>query len=260
MVIVLSDNCRRGVGNVETVGIDTTVYESKAYSVYSHMVVDSVYDGNLNPAIIPDDTTICSPVRIIPKGKTVVLDTSRSWHPRPQIKNFPTLLTSHPSINATYNLALDILFRCSSGEFMRNAGEQGMWQAGFRRGEGYGVWTRDVCYVGLLMGSFVDREVAKKSIVYVTKYGIDNGEDGLALPAIAVWNHFVVTGDSSIVRSTYANLKTKIDSIRFEQKRNLGFAHSGSFVDSRKQPEAGGFPLSTNILYAEAYRVMALMG
>jgi hypothetical protein len=135
-----------------------------------------------------------------------------------------------------------------------------MWQAGFRRGEGYGVWTRDACYVGLLMGSFLDREVAKKSIEYVTKQGIDNGEDGLALPAIAVWNHFVVTGDSSVIRDAYTNLKAKIEKIQFDEKRNLGFAHSGSFVDSRRQPEAGGFPLSTNILYAEAFRVMALMG
>jgi hypothetical protein len=260
MILVLSSNCRRGVGKVESQAIDSTIYAGRAYSVYSHLVVDSVYGGESNPAIIPDDTTIYSPVRIIAQGKTVVLDTSRWWHPHPQIDRYPRLHTSHPSINATYNLAVDILSRCSSGEFMRNAGEEGMWQAGFRRGEGYGVWTRDVCYVGLLMGSFVDEEVAKKSIEFVTKRGIDNGEDGLALPAIAVWNHFVVTGDSSVIRNTYANLEAKIGNIQFTTKRNLGFAHSGSFIDSRRQPEAGGLPLSTNILYAESYRVMARMG
>jgi hypothetical protein len=259
-VVVLVEFSTYGPDERNSAGIDTTIYQSEAYSVYSHTVIDSIYGGKAAPAIIPDDTTIFSPVRIIPKGKTVVLNNSSWWHPVRRRKQYPILRSNHPSIDAVYNVAIDILYRCSSGEFMRNAGEEGLWQAGFRRGEGYGVWTRDVCYIGLLMGSFIEPQVAKKSIEYITTYGIDNGEDGLALPAIAVWNHFVVTGDSSIITNTYKNLKTKIDKIQFNQNRNLGFAHSGSFIDSRRQPEAGGFPLSTNILYSESYRVMALMG
>jgi len=121
------------------------------------------------------------------------------------------------------------------------------------------VWTRDVSYVGLWMGSFLDPVVAKRSLEYVTTHGIDNGEDGLAAPVVAVWNHYLVTGDESIVRATYAHLEKKVDRIQYDEARGLGFARSGSFIDSGKQPEAGGFPLSTNILYAEAYRAMARM-
>ncbi len=252
--------CYQNTQNIRLDESDSVIYKSRTYSIYSHSVVDSVYEGTANPARIPNDTTIISPVRIIPKGKTVVLNTSDLWHPVPEIKKYPTLHTNHPSINATYNLALDHLYRCSSGEYMRNAGEEGMWQAGYRRGEGYGVWTRDACYIGLWMGSFLDREVGRKTIEYVILDGIDNGEDGLALPAIAVWNHYLVTGDASIIQNTYINLKSKVDKIQYKKERKLGFAHSGSFIDSGPQPEAGGFPLSTNILYAESYKVMAQMG
>ena len=239
---------------------DTVIYESEAYSIYSHSVVDSAYGGLAEPAFIPTSNAIYSPVRIVPKGKTTVLDTSKTWHPTFPRDHYPYLRTHHPSIDATYNLALDVLYRCHSGEFVRNTGEEGLWQAGFRQGEGYGVWIRDVAYVSLLMGSFLEPEVAQKSIEYTTNHGIDNGEDGLALPAIAAWNHFLVTGDSSILKRNYERLKLKVSQILFDSARNLGFAHSGSFIDSRKQPEAGGFPLSTNIVYMMAYDAMYEIG
>jgi len=234
-------------------------YESQSYSIYGNKVVDLVYGGTNAPAIIYNEKLIYSPVRIQPKGKTAVINASSWWRPSPQVTNYPRLDTKFNSVDAVYNLALDILYRCSSGEYMRNEGEEGKWQAGFRMGEGYGVWARDVSYVGLWMGSFIDPVVAKNSIEYVTANGIDNGEDGLAAPAVAVWNHYLVTGDISIIRDTYGKLEEKIDRIKFDEKRGLGFAESGSFIDSGKQPEAGGFPLSVNILYAEAYRSMAKM-
>jgi hypothetical protein len=234
-------------------------YKSESYSVYGNKVVDPIYGGQDAPAIIYSKKLIYSPVRITPMGKTAVINASAWWRPAPQVENFPRLVTKFDSVDAVYNLALDILYRCSSGEYMRNEGEEGMWQAGYRLGEGYGVWTRDASYVGLWMGSFIDPVVAKRSIEYVTAKGIDNGEDGLAAPVAAVWNHYLVTGDSSIIRNTYGRLEAKVDRIQFDEKRGLGFARSGSFVDSGAQPEAGGFPLSVNILYAEAYRAMAKM-
>ncbi len=135
-------SCNRTITEEKHPGADTIFYQSKAYSIYCNSVVDSIYGGTKNPALIPDDTTIFSPVRIVPAGKTVVLDTSSLWHPVPGIRKYPKLRSRFASVNATYNIALDILYRCSSGEFMRNVGEEGMWQAGFRQGEGYGVWTR----------------------------------------------------------------------------------------------------------------------
>ena len=264
--ILFLSNCSDNKKENYSSDVDTIVYQSEAYSIYSHSVEDPIYGGKNEPALIPNDSSIYSAVRVIPKGLTKIIDSSNFWHPVPEISKFPSLHTKHASVNATYNLALDHLYRCSSGEFLRNKGEEGKWQAGYKYGvgykpgSGYGVWIRDVCYTALWMGSFIDKDVAKKSIEYVTLSGIDNGEDGLPLPAIAVWNHFVITGDTSIIRNTYENLKSKIEKIKFDKDRNLEFAHAGSFVDSNPQPEAGGFPLSTNILYAESYLVMAHMG
>ncbi len=258
--VLSSASCNSRPTGYENSGSDTIFYECDAYSVFSNSVIDTIYGGNSDPSYIPNDTTIFSPVRIIPEGKTVVLDTLPWWHPASEIRNFPKLVSRFASVNAAYNVALDILYRCSSGEFMRYENEKGLWQAGFRRGEGYGVWTRDVSYIGILSGSLIDRQVAKRSIEYVSRQGIDNGEDGMALPAIAVWNHFIVTGDSSIISDTYENLKVQVSKIRYDDKRNLGFALAGSLIDNGPQPEAGGFPLSSNILFAEAYKVMAFMG
>lgn len=41
-----------------------------------------------------------------------------------------------------------------------------LWQAGFRNGEGYGVWVRDACYTGLMCGTLFDPEAARKSLHY----------------------------------------------------------------------------------------------
>ena len=64
--IGLFTSCNNCNHSNDTCDIDSVVYKSEAYSVYSHSVTDSIYGGVEQPAIIPNDTTIISPVRIIP--------------------------------------------------------------------------------------------------------------------------------------------------------------------------------------------------
>ena len=186
------------------------------------------------------------------------------WQPEPNALRFPLLETKHPIINAVYKLALDIFHRCSSGEIIKRpeAGETaGMWQAGFATGDGYGVWVRDVAYIGMYMGSLFDPDGASKSLRLVAAGGIDSqAEDSRALPTIGIWDYYCATGDQALARECYPHLKRRLEEIEFLPDRGIAKAKHASFIDGDGQEENGGFALSTNILYAEAYRVMARMG
>ncbi|MCU0857863.1 MAG: hypothetical protein MUC65_05600 [Pontiellaceae bacterium] len=216
----------------------------------------------------PDGTKLYSPV--VP-GYHPKVDASKvypgNWFtPAEAIADYPSLSTGHRIVDAVYKCALDTLYRCQSGEFLRypEKGETaGMWQAGFRRGEGYGVWNRDTVYISMLMGSFYDPKTARASLAYISSQGIDNGEDGLALPAVGVWDYYLVTGDFSLIKETYADLKKRIEQIKYDETEGLGMAVQSSFLDTdegRQKEINGGYAFSTQIVYAEAYRSMAEMG
>jgi hypothetical protein len=215
-----------------------------------------------------DGEKLFSPV--IPKYlSTVTVSKVRSgdWFtPNSGISRFPAIASGHKIVDAVYKCALDVLYRCSSGEFIRNPGsgeKAGMWQAGFRTGEGYGVWVRDVVYVSILMGSLLDPVVARASIAYITANGIDNSEDGRGLPAVGVWDYFLATGDTSLIKQTYSNLKTKLNKIQYDSTEGLGKAIAASYLDldyALQEENNGGYAFSTQLVYAEAYRAMALMG
>lgn len=255
---------------------ETILFKNSKYAIYSNGVTDEMYGGKADPAYTPDGNSIHSSFRFEeancmdlssrewgewPHYQVFILNKDEWWKPQPEISRFAALKTKHTIIDAVYKLALDVLHRCSSGEFMRTAGEEGLWQAGYRRGEGYGVWIRDVCYTALWSGSFLDRKKAERSIAYVTNNGIDNGEDGLAMPAIAAWNHFLITGEKTLFEECYNHIKSSVEKISFDENKALGVAKWGSFLDSFDATEiTDGFPLSTNILYQEAYRTMAFIG
>ncbi|MBE0654321.1 MAG: hypothetical protein IH594_11020 [Bacteroidales bacterium] len=252
-------------GMYQEIAGDDTLFRSKSYVVYSDKVSDFAYGAT---ASSPDGTSIYSPV--IP-GYHPLVDIKKVYPgdlftPSMGIAEYPSLTTGHKIVDAVYKCALDNLYRCQSGEFLRypEKGETaGMWQAGFRRGEGYGVWNRDVVYISMLMGSFYDPKTARTSLSYISSKGIDNGEDGLALPAVGVWDYYVVTGDVSLIKETYADLKKRIEQIEFNEKNGLGEAIQSSFLDTdeaRQKEINGGYALSTQIIYAEAYRSMAEMG
>ena len=244
---------------------DDTLFRSKSYIVYSDKVLDFAYGAT---ASSPDGIKIYSPV--LP-GYHPLVDVKKVYPgdlftPSIRISEYPSLTTGHKIVDAVYKCALDNLYRCQSGEFIRypDKGETaGMWQAGFRRGEGYGVWVRDVVYIAMLMGSFYDPEIARASLSYISSRGVDNGEDGLALPAVGVWDYYLVTGDVSLINETYVNLKKRIEQIKYDEKEGLGEAIQSSFLDTdeaRQKEINGGYAFSTQILYAEAYRSMAEMG
>ncbi|MCU0858236.1 MAG: hypothetical protein MUC65_07525 [Pontiellaceae bacterium] len=241
------------------------IYTSASYTVYSHGVKDAAYQAT---AVSPEGTRIFSPV-MPGYRKTVDVSTVHpgNWFtPSPEISKFPRLSSGQPIIDAVYQCALDHLYRCSSGEFIRypDKGEKpGMWQAGFRTGEGYGVWVRDVVYVSMLMGNLFDPEGARSSLAHVISGGIDNGEDGRALPAVGVWEYYCATGDRSLVEQTYASVKARLSQVEFDEAEGLGRAVGSTFLDTdfeRQQSYNGGHAFSTQIVYAEAYRSMAELG
>jgi hypothetical protein len=236
------------------------------YRVFSNRVED---DGYGVTASTPDGVSLFSPH--IPRCTTREITTKFDalhpgdwWRPQPEALRFPLLETRHPIVNAVYKLALDIFHRCSSGEFLRhpeNGETAGMWQAGFATGDGYGVWVRDVAYIGLYMGNLFDPEGAARSLRHVAAGGIDsNAEDSRALPAIALWDYYCATGDQEMLACCYPDLKQRLNQIKLIPERGIAKAKHASFIDGDGQEENGGFALSTNILYAEAHRIMALMG
>ncbi len=237
-----------------------------SYRIFSDRVEDDSYGQT---ATSPDGQSLHCPHQPRCRNPYGPADYSKAlagdvWRPQPEALRFPLLETRHPIINAVYKLALDIFHRCSSGEFLKRpeAGETpGMWQAGFATGDGYGVWVRDVGYIGMYMGSLFDPEGAAKSLRLVAAGGIDSGaEDSRALPAIGIWDYYCATGDLSLVRESYPHLRGRLAEIEYLPERRIAKAKHASFIDGDGQEENGGFALSTNILYAEAYRVMARMG
>ena len=234
--------------------------------LYSDKIEDDAYQKT---AYTPDGHSLhCEyrPCYYSPSGKADFdkLYPGPWWQPKKKEKSFPHLKAEHPIINAVYQLALDVFYRCSSGEFVRRpeAGETpGMWQAGYFKGNGYGVWVRDVAYIALFMGSVLDPEGAALSLDFVTKHGIDSAaEDSRCLPTIALWDHYLATGDISRPKACYRELKKRLEEIEYLPERRIAKARHASYIDGDGQEENGGFALSTNILYAQAYADMARLG
>jgi hypothetical protein len=110
------------------------LYRSHSYTVFGSRVEDDVY--GLPAASVPDHSTIVSATRVI-KGFEVNLDQWRPhpprrvvdhetiWHPNPGITRFPMLKTAWLAVDAAYRVALDVLHRSSTGEFIANKGDIG---------------------------------------------------------------------------------------------------------------------------------------
>ncbi len=260
-----SDLTVKLINSMDSAKLGKPIYTSASYVIYSGGVKDTAYHAT---AYTLDGIRIFSPV--MPDYRKTVNVTKihpGDWFtPSPEISKYPQLFSGQPIVDAVYKCALDHFNRCSSGEFIRypDKGEKpGMWQAGFRNGEGYGVWLRDVVYISMLMGTIFDPEGARSSLAYVISGGIDNGEDGMALPAVGVWDYYRTTNDSSLVKQVYESIKTRLSKIEFDEAEGLGRAVGSTFLDTdfeRQKSYNGGYAFSTQIVYAEAYRSMAELG
>ncbi|MGN6503299.1 MAG: hypothetical protein ACTHKX_10430 [Pseudolysinimonas sp.] len=243
------------------------------YASGSFRVADRwVSDGDDPPALVADGRTIVSPIRVIeefawrdtPYGDMPrVADRQEMWRSVVEPGRFPRLESGFRSVDATFELAMETFQRNSSAEFAL-PGETGLWSAGYFQGSGlgFGSWRRDTSHVALRTGNLVDPEVARASLVHVVTSGFDNGSDGDVLPAVAVWDHYLATGDASIVDETWSAVSAMASALdaRFDGERGLIVAPQSTSNDLVAEPEAGGFALSTEIYAAETYRALARMG
>ncbi len=249
---------------------DALIYSSGSFKVYGGRVEDAVYGEP--PAFVPDRDTIISPTRVLeefqwrdtPWGDmTRVVDHGNVWHPNHEICKFPDVFTGINTFDAAYRVALDILYRCSGDEFAR-PGEKGLWSAGYFQGygEGFGVWVRDTAHVAIRTGNLLDPEGARRSLLYTTMGGFDNAVDGIGMPIVGICDYYLATGDLTLARDTWTNLKSRIVRLeeRFDKSRGLIAAEQSTSNDAFPEPECGGFSLATEIYYMEAFRAMARMG
>lgn len=248
---------------------DEAIYRSDSYTVYRHRIEDSVY-GEPH-AYVPDRDTIVSPTRVVedfswrPSGwndMTRVIDRGNVWRPQEGIAGLPDLRTGHATIDAAYCLASDVFYRCGSPLFAR-PGEEGMWTAGLFQGpgEGFGVWVRDTAHVAIRTGNLLDPEGARRSLLYTTQGGFDNGVDGTAMPIVGIWDYYLATGDLSLMQETWDNLKLRIARLEasFDPEQGLIPADQSTSNDAFPEPECGGFSLATEIYFMEAFRAMSRM-
>ena len=262
---------KEATGLIEAASKDNPViYESKSYTIRSKSIEDAVYGEP--PAYVPDGNTIISPVRAVEEfawrsshsgDMTRVIDRGNVWHPNYQTSKFPDIFTGHNTFDAACRLAADVFTRCASDEFAR-PGEQGLWSAGQFQGsgEGFGVWVRDTAHVAIRAGNLLDPEGARRTLLYTTMNGFDNGVDGIGMPIVGICDYYLATGDLTLARDTWQNLKSRIAWLeeRFDQSRSLVAADQSTSNDAFPEPECGGFSLATEIYFMEAFRAMARMG
>jgi hypothetical protein len=248
-------------------------YRSHSYTVYGSRVEDDIYGPPA--ASVPDANTIVSPTRVIegfevnldrwrphPQGR--VVDHQAIWHPSAGIARFPQLKTSWPTVDAAYRVAVDVLHRSSTDEFISNPDDRGKWQAGFFMGKtfGFGIWMRDSTHIALRAGNMIDPKIARNTLIHITKTGIDNGCDGVLMPIVGLWDYYLVTGDQSALRETWSDLKEHIAKIdaQFDPDKGLVKAAHSTSNDAFPEPEAGGFSLGTEAYFMLAYEAMADIG
>ena len=244
-----------------------TFFATPAYTIADAQVRD---DADV-PALVPDSRTIVSPIRVVeefewrdpPYGDmTRVADRSELWRSAVEPGRFPRLTTSFRAVDAAFELGLETFQRNASEEFAL-PGEVGLWSAGYFQGsgQGFGSWRRDTAHIALRAGNLIDPDVARASLHYVVSGGFDNGTDGDALPAVAVWDHYLATGDASLVEATWpalADLASALDE-RFDTRRGLVAAPQSTSNDLFDEPEAGGFALGTEVYAMASYDALARM-
>jgi len=246
----------------------------RPFFVAGEFVVSSghVVDNGGIPALVPDSRTIVSPIRVVedfvwrenPYGDmTRVTDRTELWRSSVEPGRFPALSSGFSSVDAAFELALETFQRNSSGEFSL-PGETGIWSAGYFQGSGlgFGSWKRDTSHVALRSGNLIDPEVARASLAHVVNAGFDNGSDGDALPAVAIWDYVLATGDESLVEDAWEKLAESALALdaRFDEQRSLVRATQSTSNDLFDEPETGGYALSTEIYSMATYEALSRMG
>lgn len=252
-----------------TDGPGRSFYHSDSFIVSDASVRD-LEDGDA-VALVPDGQTIVSPQRVVEEFEwrdnnygdmTRVADRVEMWRSSVEPGRFPQLRTGFRTVDAAFELAMETFQRNSSGEFSL-PGETGLWSAGYFQGSGlgFGSWRRDTCHIALRSGNLLDPKVARASLVHVADAGFDNGSDGDSLPAVAVWDYVLATGDESLPSAIWSELAATAANLdaRFDESRSLVRAPQATSNDLFDEPEVGGYALSTEIYSMQTYAALAKM-
>lgn len=243
------------------------LYQAKSFRVYERCVED---DGYGEPAAwTPDSATILSPPRAVeefawrknPWGDmTRAVNRKEYWRPSYLSAGYPSLTTGVTIVDCAYRLAMDVLSACTEGDYAY-PGQEGMWSAGMfqGKGEGFGVWLRDSTHIALRGGNLLDRENARRTLRFTAKSGIDNGCDGHAMPAVGLWDYYMATGDRSLLVETWPDVLRHMEEAEKLYCANIGLvqAPQSTSNDAFPEPESGGYCLSTEIYYMDAFRSAA---
>lgn len=246
------------------------VYQSARYIIYENCVEDEACG---EPAAwVKGDGSIYSPLRIVEEfswRKNIWGDMTRAarrtpcWYPAYEKDAYPSIETGIPVLDAACRLAFDTFYRCVQDSWALE-GQKGMWNAGLFQGEGegFGVWLRDTTHIALRMGNLVDQLHARRSLLYTSQKGISNGSDGPAMAQVGIWDYYLATGDKEILYEAWPALlrRTEEADIRYDASRHLIRAENATSNDAFPEPENGGYALSAEVYYQQAYESMAKMG
>lgn len=260
-----STSYRTAVAEID--GPGELFYSSPRFAVYDRTVVESSpWD---QPAVVSGRGAIVSPIRVVeeftwrdnPFGDmTRVVDRGEVWRTRVEPGRLPELRTPFRTVDAAFELAMETFQRNSSGEFSL-PGQSNVWSAGYFQGSGlgFGSWRRDTAHVALRCGNLVDPGSARASLAHVVNAGFDNGADGDSLPAVAVWDYVLATGDDSLALETWSSLAEHASSLdrRFDEGRGLVSAAQATSNDCFDESENGGFALSTEVYTMQTYAAMS---
>lgn len=181
------------------------------------------------------------------------------------------------SSNALYNDA----FRLAMWTIDNNTDEAGLLKAGGNYG---GEWTRDISINSWNAASQLRPDIAEYSLWSVTNNHQSIGHQywDKIIWVIAAWNHYLVTGREAFLKEAYDCCKasmTQLEDSVFDSKYGL-FMGPAVFQDGiaaydepiydpaydgnsyvLDHPNSGPMKcLSTNCVYYEAYKTLALMG
>ncbi len=246
------------------------LYQGKHFTIYNNHIKDLKYGGP--DAFITKAGDIISPVRIVEEFEwrnTKWGDMSRHvnrtnvWRASYDTSKYPVLYTSLPILDCAARLALDVIYACS-GDLYALPSQTGLWSAGLfqGKGEGFGVWLRDSTQTALRCGNLLDRSTARRTLTYTSKQGFNNGTDGPAMAAVGIWDYYLCTNDRSLIYETWHYLRIHANEMldRYDASLDLVHAAQSTSNDSFAEPENGGYALSTEIYYMNAFEAMAGMG
>ena len=208
---------------------------------------------------------------------TVVLNTPENdkqlateWKLTRDLSAYPQYSSQHLLANALYNMALEEMVNAIEPDSTLRTGAE--WA---------GVWTRDVSYSIILSMSYMQPEVARKSLmakVNNRKRIIQDTGTGGAWPvstdrmiwATAAWHIFLATGDTAWVRESFEIINNSLqDDYKTCYDPQTGLVKGeSSFLDWREQTYPKwmqpadifeSLSLGTNAVHYEANMVAARM-